>query len=210
MNYQTLLNLAEQIAYYLPNGWRVDRRPTGKDPLHDRVRLINEHHLSLRLYEKSYQSQGKVTLYGECPDFGLNWREYQQASLPRTSPSINVSPTRPPRAIAADIERRLLPAYRKMVREAEETACKYKNNIALASQIEHAIRQILPSLQAANGNSYATTRRYWVFFGDENNHCRSTDIATSLYGEPSCDITLHDLSIDKAIQILALLNPEKP
>jgi len=204
MDYDELVKLAAHVAHYMPKGWRVDRRPIEADHQHQGARIIGDHHQSLRLYQ-SYQSKGKVTIRGECPDYGLTWQQRRHACLPHSSSSINVTPSRNPKHIAADIKRRLLPDYAAMLVKAEEAAQKYKNGIKEIEQVEHALRCVMPDLRDYGGNSHSTSRRYHIYRSEEGGNYRSGELETSSYGGLSCTMTLNDVSIDKTVQILALL-----
>lgn len=204
MEYDALLKLAAIIAHYMPRGWRVDRRPIDKNRQHQGARIIGDNHQALRLYQ-SYQSKGKVTINGECPDYGLSWQQKRNACLPYSSASINVSPSRKPKHIAADIVRRLLPDYEAMLIKAEEAAQRYRNSIAEIEQVEHALHCVMPDLRNYQGNSHSTSRRYHIYRSEEGGNYSSGTIEASGYGGLSCDMDLHGVSIEKAVQILALL-----
>jgi len=204
MDYDALLKLAAYVAHYMPKGWRVDRRPIDKDRQHQGARIIGDGYKAIRLYQ-NYHSKGKVRISGECPDYGLSWQEKRHAYLPHSSALINVSPTRNPQHIAADIMRRLMPEYEKTLLKAEAAAQRYKNGIAEIEQVEHALRCVMPDLRDYGDNSHSTSRRYHIYRPEEGGNYRSAEIETSGYGGLSCTMKLHDVSIDKAVQILALL-----
>ncbi|MGH1439755.1 MAG: hypothetical protein ACRBBR_06565 [Cellvibrionaceae bacterium] len=204
MNYDDLLKLAAYIAHYMPDGWRVDRRPVDTDKQYQGVRILGDHYKAIRLYQ-SYRSKGKVTISGECPDYGLSWQQQRHAYLPSSSPSINVSPTRNPRHIAADIQRRLLPDYEKMLVKAEEAAQRYKDRIEQIEQVEHVLRCVMPDLRDYHDNRHSTSRTYHIYRPEEGSNYRSGKIETNGYGSLSCDLKLSDVSIDTAIKIMALL-----
>ena len=204
MDYDELLKLAAYIAHYMPDGWRVDRRPVDQDRQHQGVRIIGDHHKSIRLYQ-SYRSKGKVTICGECPDYGLTWQQKRNACLPYGSTSINITPSRNPKHIAADIMRRLMPDYEKMLTKAEEAAQRYRNSIAEIEQVEHALRCVIPDLRDYGDNRHSTSRRYHIYRPEDGGSYRSGTIEASGYGGLSCDMDLRGVSIDKAVLILALL-----
>ena len=158
----------------MPKGWRVDRRPVEKEEQHQGVRIIGDDRQSIRLY-KSYQSKNKVTLCGECPDYGLTWQQKRNACLPYGSNSINVNPERNPCHIAADIQRRLLPDYVAMLEKAEKTAHDYKQKLIQADHVAHVFRCLMPDLKDYDDNVNCSNRRYHVYKGDEGNF-RSADI----------------------------------
>ena len=203
MDYDALLKLAALIAHYMPDGWRVDCRPIDKDTQHQGARIIGNNHTALRLYQ-GYQSKGKITICGECPDYGLTWQQRRNACLPHGSASINVSPSRNPRHIAADIERRLLSDCVAMLEKAEQAAQDYKTNIAQLEQVEHVLRCVMPDLKNNQNNEYNTQRSYYMYERD-GGVFRSGELSASGYGGLSCNMKLHDVSIDTSIKILALL-----
>ena len=204
MDYQSLLKLATYVVHYMPNGWRVDRRPVEKDRQHQGVKILGEHHKAIRFYQ-SYQTKGKVTICGEYPGFGLNWQQRRHACLPHSRASINVSPNRNPCHIAADIMRRLIPDYEAKLLQAEEAAQRYKTAIKEIEQVEHVLHCVMPDLRNYGDNSHNTSRRYHIYKPDSSDCFRSAELQTSGYGGLSCDMELRDVSIDKTIQILALL-----
>lgn len=55
------------------------------------------------------------------------------------------------------------------------------------------------------GNSHSTSRRYNLYRHKDGGSFSSGQIETSGYGGLSCDMELRSVSIDKAVQILALL-----
>ena len=204
MDYEELLKLAAYVAHYMPKGWRVDSRPVDQDRQYQGARIIGDDYKVIRLYQ-NYHSKGKVTISGECPAYGLSWQQQRQAHLPSGSASINVSPTRNPKHIAADIVRRLLPDYEQTLIKAKEAVQRYQNAVAEIEQVEHVLRCVMPELRPYNDNSYSTSRRYTLYKLKDGGHYRSADIQTSGYGGLSCDMELRSVSIDKAVQILALL-----
>ena len=205
MEYEDLLKLGAHIAHYMPKGWRVDRRPIDKDRQHQGAQIIGDHHKAIRIYQ-SYHSKGKITISGECPDYGLTWQQKRHAYLPSSSASINVTPSRNPKHMAADIMRRLLPDYEAMLAKAESAAQRYKNSIEEIEHVKHALRCVMPDLRNYDDNSHSTSRRYSFYKPEDGGNYRSGIIEASSYGGLSCDLDLRGVSIDKAMQILALLN----
>lgn len=202
MEYQDLLKLAESIANYM-EGWRADRRPVPQDHRHQGATLLGDQGKAIRLYQ-SYQSKGKVTVRGICPDYGLNHCERRNASLPHGSESINVSPARNPKHIAADIERRLLPGYEAILPEAAKRAQEYKKRVSTLEHIEHALLDVAPELRPYQQNDGSSERRYYIY-GKDNQPFRSGEIRISSYGCYSCDLDLNDVPLSTTFQILALL-----
>ena len=135
MEYKALLKLAESIVFYMADGWRVDRRPIPLDRQHQGVRIVGEGGKALRFYQ-NYQTKGKIAVRGICPDFGLTYNEKRSACLPHGSDSINVSPTRNPKHIASDIERRLLPDYEKLLSKAKKAAQAYREKVSTLNYID--------------------------------------------------------------------------
>lgn len=206
MDYQALLKLAESIAFYMAEGWRVDRRPVPQDEQHQGVKIIGDGGKTLRLYQ-SYQSKGKITVRGTCPSFGLSHNQQRNACLPHGSDSINISPTRNPKHIASDIERRLLPDYEAMLDNAAKTAQAYMEKISTLEHIEHAMLSISPELRAYQYNEVNTQRRYFLY-GNNNASCRSGEIRLSASGGYSCDFDLNDVPLSTAFKILAILKED--
>lgn len=98
-----------------------------------------------------------------------------------------------------------MPDYEKMLIKAEEAAQRYRNSIAEIEQVEHALRCVMLDLRDYQDNSHSISRRYHIYRPEDGSNYRSGTIEASGYGGLSCDMDLHGVSIDKAVQILALL-----
>jgi len=66
----------------------------------------------------------------------------------------------------------------------------------------------MPELRNYQGNQNSTSRRYHLYRHQDNSNFRSGEIQASGYGGLSCDLTFHDVSIEKTIRILVLLREE--
>jgi len=114
-----LSEVFEKVASCLTGNWVYSQLETNNKPdlPYPYFILLNQDNLSERLFIRSqYNLKGKVAV-------SLNIHtEFLQ--LPKRSVSgstrINVSPMRSPKALAKDIERRLLPAAREEVRDTIE------------------------------------------------------------------------------------------
>lgn len=96
---QELAQLAKAVADWLPPGWRFN----GLDsPEWEDAEILGPDRMRLA-FRRSWQHKGMITIYG---------RDSRQ--------SINCNPSRPPKAIAADIKRRLLDDYAKEFREWQQ------------------------------------------------------------------------------------------
>lgn len=97
-----LAQLTKEVAAWLPPGWRYNHLETGEwqDP-----EILGPGRMMLR-FRDSWQHKGMITVFG-C----------------ETRVSINCTRTRPAKAIAADIKRRLLDKYaREHTRILQERA----------------------------------------------------------------------------------------
>lgn len=86
-----------------------------------------------------------------------------------------------------------------------QKAQRYKNGI---EEIEHVLRCIMPERRNYQGNQNSTSRRYHLYRHKDNDSFRSGEIQVSGYGGLSCDLTFHDVSVEKTIKILALLDED--
>ena len=199
-----LSKIAAHVAHYLPGSWRLDRRPIPEDRQYLGVCILGDNRMIIRMQDAArMRKQGMIRISGECPDFGLGYQEKRYAGVPHCAGSINVSWTRTPKSIAADIVRRLMPNYKQLLEEAEKAVLKYKEQQESLAHIESAFRQVMPNLNFYIHDQYSAQRRY--HFKTHEQGYRTGELSLSDYGGLHCDLNLPDLPVETAIRILALL-----
>ena len=126
-----------------------------------------------------------------------------------TAPRIGVSASRAARAIANDIERRLLPNYTALYDQALTAIEAQQKQLAWCDHITALIQRMLGAKLPYNGRSqakYETQRRLsWGSYQDPNG---SGEVTISAYNGGSIDLTLSDLPPDKVIKLLAFYQQE--
>jgi hypothetical protein len=146
--------------------------------------------------------------YGKVPCARINARgEYRQElqhfiySAP--TPNISVSANRSPEAIATDIERRLVPAYRELVEKAEQRKAEHDAVMAIKMGNCKAIAS------ASRGSLEILTRndrQYPELYSTSTPETLFPFVKVSSVTQETVDISLDSVPIDTAIQIAALLS----
>ncbi|MGH1404354.1 MAG: hypothetical protein ACRBDL_08920 [Alphaproteobacteria bacterium] len=199
--------IAAHVAHYLPGSWRLDRRPIDEDRRYLGVCILGDEHMCIRLQDAArMRKPGMIRISGEFPDFGLSYQERRSAGLPYQRTGINVSWTRKPQSIAADISRRLMPDYRQSLAQAKNAITIYKEKREVLNNIEYAFRKVMPDLSDYCDNRYSASRRY--HFKTNGAKYRTGELEVSSYGALHCDLRLSDLPVDTAMRIMALLRDD--
>jgi hypothetical protein len=116
--------LARAIAPHLNGGtWQYQPQPADQDRRKWWATITGPNGAEIHL---TYRDK-RVNVYGEYPKDQHN--RYVMDSVKRYNealPSITVSPSRPPQALAADIQRRFLPEYLGYLVKAQEEVARRK------------------------------------------------------------------------------------
>ncbi len=171
----------EQIALYLGAPWKVNR--TG-EPSSWRAEIIDGTGRALVFWLDT--NKAKFNIGGAFPrNIAVAYRDDHK--------TIGVSVTRPPKDIAADISRRLLPHYL-------EAFDKAKIRFQEQQEKEQAIDLIAESLVKVSGghiSQHSSQGQRTVYF---------TKGQAEIYGHSQeVTLTLHSLSVELAIKIAALV-----
>lgn len=167
---QELAQLAKAVADWLPPGWRFN----GLDsPEWEDAEILGPDRMRLA-FRRSWHHKGMITIYG---------RDSRQ--------SINCNPSRTPKAIAADIKRRLLDDYAKEYAEWQ------------ANRTEQAEKTRQLELIAQCFERLGLVRQSW----------QSTSYEITLHGQ-GCTAKVSDyrteleirVSADDALRVVGFLN----
>lgn len=165
----------EEIALYLGAPWKFNRLGAPSDW---RFEIIDGagRGLFFRLDKDKFRISGA---------FPRNRTSLYHTQIPR----IGVSHSRPAKAIAADIQRRLIPAYLKSYAAAAE---KYQAEQEQERQLDIIAEMIR---KASNGrciNERNSDRRIYFDKGEAR-----------FWNDQKIHLTLRDLSVEQAVKILA-------
>ena len=164
VSHETLIELATAAAPYLDGQWRFNRLQTNERSsgwlkmavITDTAQVGR----SLELREDMMQS-GRVAISGDL--LKLTGRLY------RSEQKITVSPTRTGRAIAGDINRRLLPVYLNEWKERVALNERQSQSNDEFLQKLHLIQSFLPTLSAENGRNLVNSDRFCFRCADNVN-----------------------------------------
>lgn len=155
ISHEMLVELATAAAPHLDGHWRVNRlQAEERSSGWLKVAVITDTQQmgrALELRECGIQS-GRVSISGDL--------RKRSGKVYRSEQKITVSPNRTGRAIAGDINRRLLPVYLK-----EWMSCEIENVRQARRDDEfvqklHLIQSFLPTLKSENGRSLVDTDRF--------------------------------------------------
>lgn len=136
MTHDELFALATQIAPHLRGVWNVTKREG-----YQTAATLTDTVIS---FDILYTHKGK-----------LNVQPSQ-----RYSPQINISPTRPPKQIAADIERRLIPLLREQHRQDTERERDHRREQQEREELIAAMNQAANFSLIPSGYNHETLRSY--------------------------------------------------
>ena len=207
MKLNCLQNIVESVIPHLNENWRIDKRNLTDNEYGPKIKIIGNNGKVIS-FSQHWKLKDKLAIAGVIPDFGLSYNQRSNAMLPSPNEAIKVSPNRKPTHIANDIERRLIPAYEDLFIKAKAEADQYKNKISEIEQVEYAFKTVSPPFRGHSDNPNSTYRRYYLN-SLQNEFFHGGTITLSSHNELSCNISLTEVSPDKAIQILALLSKQQ-
>ena len=170
----------EQIALYLGPPWKFNRR---EEPSDWRFEIIDGTGRGLFLRKEYNKPRFQIS--------GLFPRDIT-SPYPRDRKSIGVSATRPPKDIAADISRRLMPDYLPAFERAKAARQQQREAEAEINTIADALIRVTGGRTA----SYSPCHSRTVYFdGGE----------AEIYSPKDVRLKLHSLTAEQAITIAASL-----
>jgi hypothetical protein len=201
---RTAYDIAQRIAMHMTgsNPWIAKRRVEGDElpQAADLVRAVDG--AAISLYLGGYRNEGRVT-------FRATWPKYRdgQSYTPRTYFAITCSAERAPKALAREIERRLLvdyePAYRTALEHVRASDGAATDAWTAAERIAQAIGAELPS-ETRRGRP-RTGEAVELYGGPAGVYRLRVHPAYS-EGAISVSFEVHDLDVDTTLRVMALLN----
>ena len=174
--------IVEQVALYLGNPWKFDRRD---EPSSWRYDIIDGSGRGLYFWLETGKTKYKIS--GHFPNnktsrYSVNHK------------SIGVSFTRPPKDIAADIARRLLPHYFHAFEKAKIRFCEEREQEQEIELIAHSLVQVTGGYIAQHYGCGQKT----VYFNNGE---------AQIYGySREVNLKLSNLTAEQAIKIAALVS----
>ena len=205
----TAYELAASIAKHMtgPARWTAARRETIDDDGNRYAELVRlEDGAELGVSVGGYRSEGRVT-------FRAHWPKYKdgQTYTPRTYLDIMCSAHRDPKALAREIERRLLrdydPAYRAALAQVRASDAAAGEAWRTAERVARAIGAELPRPESHNRPSNGAA----VHLHGGPSNIYSLKVHPAYDDNPArVSIDVHDLDEQTAIEVLALIARSQP
>jgi hypothetical protein len=185
--------LVSDLPKELGQNWKLTRYKNDT-PWYAEITHLVSGALSLHLGEW----KGRVSIAGVYDD-RVEGRQVWYKSSSEPWPSISVAVTREAKAVAREVERRLLPDYSRLHAECEKRVAEYKTLLAASKATAELVAQMI------GGKVYHTEGSYEY----EVNAYRSTKLPEQSFDikVSGTDITFDRLCVDRAVaeQILAVL-----
>ncbi len=178
MNYQAKI---EEIALYLGHPWKFNRL-NGFSKYHWSV--IDGSGRGLSFYLRG----DNLTVFGNFPP-------NKTLSLQKNYKTIGVSVSRPAKAIAADIEKRLIPHYRNAFERAKAEHARQEKE-------RETLQQIVDVLVKFSGGRDLRPARMPRTVSFDNGR-------VNLWSDHKINLELRKVSIDQVFQIIAILQNKK-
>lgn len=191
-----LRTTAADVVTFLGDGWSVD--PSNPD--YPTVNIDGPDGASLNLRGDSFLSIKKLEISGSYPKLlDGSWDHHSKAV------GINVSISRGGKAIAGEIQRRLLPEYTKQLAEAIDRKAKAQANQDARAAIAQRIIDVLPRAAVATDRNGGPTDYRKVAV-----RSNSGDVWGSFSINGGVGIDLHGLTVDQAVRIAAIVAEPQP
>ena len=179
------LAIVQQVALYLGKPWKFSHLG---EPSDWRYEITDGTGHVLNFHVNSYQHKGKLRVSGNFP-------RSRTAPYRTDYKTIGISISRPPRDIAADITRRLIPQYLAAYDRAEEAYKEQHQKAENIKLIAEAIIRVTGGRVHTNGHS---TRTVYFDHGE-----------AEIWSGGDITLRLSSLSPDMAIKLAALATATK-
>ena len=176
------------VAAYL-DGWKIDSRNE------HRPRLINGEGLSITVYAVNGQ---RWELSGDSP-CDSRGKHFGYTGINRLQ--ISVSHKREAAHIAADIQRRLIPGYAELYKQAKAEIKEHENKITWCDHIEGLFSHLLRGKPPRHTGHRRETRRR-ISFGSYKATHGSGEVNLSAYDGGRVDVNISNIKPDLAIKLM--------
>lgn len=179
----------EQATYYLPE-WRIDKRDSNTKS------FIGPHGARIYIKEEAnrYHFSAKVPAW---PGYSYSsWTFYGYKIPDSRKTRISVAKNRGAKAIALDLERRLIKNYMPMLKEAKRLISEQEAKLAELHNIEYLLKSILQAKTLGPNNKNESSRRMYFEKGE---------LTVDLYSGGKIGMKLNNLTYEEGITISSLI-----